>query len=240
MAVGTRPARPVCDDRGVDLLATARGTGAVRQFTDDPVTDDALYRVLDTARFAPSGGNRQGWKVVVVRDAESKRQLAELSQVTWNAYRVMVEAGEHPFNTVVPTGVDIEAAERVHSDNALLAHIDDVPVVLVVGLDLSVTASMDAGLERVGVVSGASVYPFTWNLILAARAEGLGGVITTFVARKEPEVQALLGLPPHVAVVAMIPLGVPVHQPTKLRRNPVESFATLERYDGEPLRPPAG
>jgi nitroreductase len=148
----------------------------------------------------------------------------------------MVVAGENPFNTVVPTAVDVEAAERVHADNPLLEHVDAVPVVLVVGLDLSVTASVDAGLGRVGVVSGASVYPFVWNLLLAARAEGLGGVITTFLARREPAVQALLGFPPEVAVVAMVPLGVPVHQPTKLRRNPVESFATLERYDGPPLR----
>src|SRR5262245_10743014 len=121
-------AAAVCDDRGVDLLAAARGTGAVRQFADDPVTDEMLYRVLDTARFAPSGGNRQGWKVVIVRDPETKRRLADLSQVTWNAYRVMVEAGENPFNTIVPTGVDIEAAEHVHADNPLLGTIDDVPV----------------------------------------------------------------------------------------------------------------
>jgi nitroreductase len=220
----------------VDLLTAARSTGAVRQFTADPVPDETVHRVLDTARFAPSGGNRQGWKVVVVRSAETKRALAAHSQPTWNAYRAMAAAGENPFNTVVPTAVDVEAAERVHAENPLLEHIDDVPVVLVVGLDLSVTASVDAGLGRVGVVSGASVYPFVWNLLLAARAEGLGGVLTTFVARAEPAVQALVGFPSHVAVAAMVPLGVPVHQPTKLRRNPVESFATLERFDGEPLR----
>jgi nitroreductase len=220
----------------VDLLDAARGTGAVRQFTGDAVSDDAVHRVLDTARFAPSGGNRQGWKVVVVRDPATKRRLAALSQPTWNAYRAMAAAGENPFNTVVPTAVDVAAAEQVHAENPLLEHLDEVPVVLVVGLDLAVTASMDAALDRVGVVSGASVYPFVWNLLLAARAEGLGGVLTTFVARAEPAVQELLGFPPHVAVVAMVPLGVPVHQPTKLRRNPVASFATLERYDGEPLR----
>jgi nitroreductase len=220
----------------VELLAAIRGTGAVRQFTDDPVTDDALNRVLDSARFAPSGGNRQGWKVVVVRDPATKRRLAELSQPTWNVYRAMAAAGENPFNTIDPTSVDVEAAAEVHQPNPLLEDVDGVPVLLVVGLDLRVTASMDAKLDRVGVVSGASVYPFVWNLILAARAEGLGGVITTFLARAEPAAQALLGFPPHVAVVAMVPLGVPVHQPTKLRRNPVESFATLERFDGPPLR----
>lgn len=171
-----------------------------------------------------------------MRDPATKRRLADLSQPTWNAYRAMAAAGENPFNTVVPTAVDVGAAEAVHAENPLLEHIDGVPVVLVVGLDLSVTASVDAGLDRVGVVSGASVYPFVWNLLLAARAEGLGGVLTTFVARAEPAVQELLGFPSHVAVVAMVPLGVPVHQPTRLRRNPVETFATLERYDGAPLR----
>ena len=224
----------------MDLLSAARTTGAVRHFTDEPVTDDLVHRVLDTARFAPSGGNRQGWRVVVVRSPDTKRRLAELSQPTWNAYRAMVAAGENPFNTVAPTQVDVEVAERQHAENPLLGHIAGVPVVLVVGLDLSVTASVDAGLDRVGVVSGASIYPFVWNLLLAPRAEGLGGVITTFLARAEPAVQALLGFPPHVAVAAMVPIGHPVHQPTRLRRNPVESFATLERFDGAPLRSSSG
>jgi nitroreductase len=95
---------------------------------------------------------------------------------------------------------------------------------------------MDQHLDRVGVISGASIYPFVWSLLLAARDEGYGGTLMTFLAAGEPEVKALLGLPDGYAVAAMVPLGKPVKQLTKLTRKPVEAFATLDRFDGEPLR----
>ena len=85
------------------------------------------------------------------------------------------------------------------------------------------------------MISGGSVYPFAWNVQLAARNEGLGTTITTLPVAREPELQALLGIPEHVAVAALMPLGEPVRQLTKLRRGEVEGFATLERFDGAPL-----
>ena len=88
---------------------------------------------------------------------------------------------------------------------------------LLVLVDLSVVASMDADLPRVGVISGASIYPFAWNILLAARNEGYGGTLTTFVAAVEPAVQALLGIPEHMATAALIPLGRPVKQLTRSR-----------------------
>ena len=92
-----------------------------------------------------------------------------------------------------------------------------------------------AELDRVGMTSGASIYPFVWNILLAARHEGYGGVLTTFLTAEEPAVQKLLDLPEHIAVAAAVPLGKPVKQLTKLKREPVESFAMLERWDGEIL-----
>jgi nitroreductase len=89
------------------------------------------------------------------------------------------------------------------------------------------------------VISGASVYPFVWNILLAARNEGLGGVLTTFAAAREPDVQRLVGAPEQLAFAALVPLGRPVRQLTRLRRNPVATFATLERFDGPPLAPTA-
>jgi nitroreductase len=98
----------------------------------------------------------------------------------------------------------------------------------------------DRDLDRCSVVGGASVYPFVHNLLLAARNQGLGGVLTTFLAASEPEAAPLLGLPDHQAVVAMVGLGTPVHQPTRLRRRPVEAFTTVDRFDGPPLDPTEG
>ena len=88
-------------------------------------------------------------------------------------------------------------------------------------VDLKVVASTDQYLERVGVVSGASIYPFAWNILLAARHEGLGGTITTLAVAEEPKLQALLGIPRHVAVCAIMPLGRPRRPLTKLKRKPV-------------------
>ncbi|HXH84850.1 MAG TPA: nitroreductase family protein, partial [Candidatus Tectomicrobia bacterium] len=80
----------------MQLDEALRTTFAAREFTDDPVPDDALVRILDLARFAPSGGNRQGWRVIVVRDAATKAQLAALSAPAARRYAAQVQAGENP------------------------------------------------------------------------------------------------------------------------------------------------
>ena len=109
------------------------------------------------------------------------------------------------------------------------------PVLLFVFLDLSVVASFDSKLDRVGVISGASVYPFVWNILLAARNEGLGGTITTFVGGSESDLRNLLRVPSNYAFSAMIPMGKPIIQLTRLSRNPVCSFAVLDTFDGVSL-----
>ena len=94
---------------------------------------------------------------------------------------------------------------------------------------------MDQNLDRVGVISGASIYPFVWNVLMAARQAGFGGTITTLAVAEEPKLQALLGIPLDFAVCAVVPLGRPVKQLTRLRRRFVEEIATRERFDGEPF-----
>jgi nitroreductase len=92
---------------------------------------------------------------------------------------------------------------------------------------------MDAELDRPPMTGGASVYPFCWSILLAARARGLGGVLTTFLSRAEPDAAPILGLPVDHALVATIFLGYPVHQVTKLGRRPMTTFTTIDRFDGE-------
>jgi len=225
----------------MDLLEAMRTTFSCREFTDDPVTDEQLHRILDAARFAPSGGNRQGGHVIVVRDPEVRQRLGELCQPALRLYAAQSDAGETPFNTVHPTSVDPDDARDTPTDRLpLFERLDEVPVVLVVSVDLSRVASMDKDLDRVGLVTGASIYPLVWNVLLAARAEGLAGVVTTLVVPAEDEVRDLLGLPETHAVAAMVPLGVPARRLTRLNRRPVEDFTSVDRFDGEPLRPGAG
>ena len=224
----------------MDLQEAMRTTFACREFTDDPVSDEVLHRILDVARFAPSGGNRQGGHVVVVRDKGVRQRLGELCVPTLRLYAAQVAAGESPFNTVVPSVVDVATALDTPTEPfALFEHLGDVPVALVVSVDLAAVASMDKDLDRVGLATGASIYPLVWNILLAARAEGLGGVVTTAVVPAEAEVQHLLDLPDTHAVAALIPLGVPVRQLTRLKRKPVEDFTTVDSFDGPPLAGPA-
>ncbi len=219
----------------LDLNATLRSTGAVRSFTDEPIDDTVVRELLDTARFAPSGGNRQCWRVAVVQDRVLRGQLGALMRSVSDEYQAWGATGVTPFTVAPPTGWSPPTGPFEARPNPLLADLERVPVMLVIAADLSQVAMMDKDLDRPTLVGGASVYPFCWNLLLAARALGLGGVLTTFLARAEREAGPLLGLPQDWAIAATIFLGHPVHQPTKLRRNPVESFTTLDRFDGRPF-----
>ncbi len=222
-----------------------RSTGAVRDFLPDPVHDDVLYRLLDTARFAPNGGNRQAWHAIVVRDPARKRALRDLYLPGWYEYLAQSAAGLVPWAPVTDGDAERHAIEEAGAFAAAAAagpggfaeHLDEVPALILVLADLRKLASVDRGFDRYTLVGGASVYPFVWSLLLAARAEGLSGVMTTMVVRREPEVRAAFDIPEHVAVAALVALGRPVHQPTRLTRQGVESFATVDRYDGPPLGP---
>jgi nitroreductase len=215
----------------MDLRDAIRSTGAVRTFRDEPVDRELLAAVLDDARFAPSGGNRQPWRVVAVEDLDTRRALAALMQPVWDEYRAASAEGQVPFNSVAYRGVD----SPPHSPNQLLDSIDSIPLVLVVAADLTKIVATDAELDRAAIVPGASIYPFCWNILLAARAHDLGGVMTTFLARAESDAGRLLALPPNHAIAAVLFVGHPAHQPTKLRRDDVASFATVDRFDGPPL-----
>lgn len=210
-----------------DVLRT---TGATRQFTDDPLPDHILARILDTARFAPSGGNRQGNRVVVVRNPETKQALAELSAPGLRRYAAQQRNGENPWNPLHPPGVS--AAEIAAVEVPPGGPLVEAPVVLVICVDLGVVAALDQDLDRIGVVAGASVYPFAWSILLAARNEGYGGVLTTMAIPQEPMIKELLAIPERFAVAAVVPLGRPVRQVRKLTRKSVAEIATRERFDG--------
>ncbi len=224
----------------MEFSDVVRSTFAVRDFVPSTLPDEVLYRILDQARFAPSGGNRQGWRVLVLRDPEKRRRLADFARTPMQEYIARRKAGEVPFNTVVPTQITPEQIAAVTLRFPLLDHLDDVsliPVVLVVAVDLSRVASFDSMLSRIGVISGGSVYPFVWNILMGARNEGYGGVLTTFLSPREADVQEMLGLPAHFAIAALVPLGKPRKQLTRLTRDAVEDFTRVEHWDGPAFKP---
>jgi len=214
-----------------------RTTFACRQFTHEDVDDATIHRILDVARFAPSGGNRQGNHVIVLRDKGVRERLVPLVREASAIYVEQAKVGESPWQSVHPTTVDEAAVRADPTHDAMRAETTLVtsPVLLVITLDLGLTASFDKDLDRVGVISGASIYPFVWGILLAARNEGLGGVLTTYAADKESEVQRLLNIPEHHAVAALVPLGHPVKQLSRLTRSPVSQIATVGTFDGDPF-----
>jgi nitroreductase len=206
---------------------------ATRYFTSEPVPREALDRALESARFAPSGGNRQGWRVIVVTDRETRRRLRELYERPWTSYmeqtggRAALDAGEE-------SGLPPSRLRLLRGADDFAHNFDEVPVHLVLLVGLGALAITDAALDRPSIVGGASIYPFVQNLLLALRAEGLGTAFTTLLAPVEKAVGELLGIPDDLAFAGHVSVGFRADPwPKKLRRNPVAEFTFGERY-GEP------
>ncbi|MGY2875742.1 nitroreductase [Marmoricola sp. URHA0025 HA25] len=216
----------------MELYEVMRTTAAVREFTDDPLPDEVLHRILDNARFAPSGGNRQGTRIVLVRDQRTREALVGLTQPGVRRYVAQRKAGEGPWNPVEPTALSDAEIAATEVPDSFTVPLREAAVVLVVCVDLRLVAAIDQDLDRVGLVAGASVYPLVWNILLAARNEGFGGTITTMAVAEEPGVKELLGIPGEFAVACVVPMGKPVKQLTKLTRAEVPDLVRLETWDG--------
>jgi nitroreductase len=222
----------------VDLSEALRGNAAIREFTDEPIPDEMLYRILETARFAPSGGNRQGWRVIAVRDAALKRSMRELYLPGWLEYMAMAAAGLVAWSPLADPGAEAAAlasASREEHVALFSRQFERVPAMLVVLADPRELAAPDRDHDRYTFAGGASVYPFVWSILLAARGEGLGGVMTTMHIRRETQVKELLNVPDELALAAVVFLGHPRRRPSRLRRSPVPEFATFDTYDGAPV-----
>ena len=223
--------------RGVELYDVMRTTPGTRAFTEQPVEDAVLYRMLDHARFAPSGGNRQGWHVIILKDPAIRRRIRQLYQVSWREYTAHVREGLVPFaprdsGRWTGPAVDLAAAREVPAPNEFGDNLEQVPALLLIVAELGQLACVDNGLDRQSIVGGASIYPFCQNLLLAARNEGLGGLLTSVLAREESTVRELLGIPQGHGLAGLLALGHPQKVITKLRRAPVEEFTTTDRFDG--------
>lgn len=210
----------------MDLNEAMRTAASIRRFRSAPVPDEVLYRVLDSARFAPSGGNRQGWRVVVVRDPALRVQLKELYLRSWRPYR----------QRLLDRASDDGARRRLAEADHYAEHLDELPVHLVVVVDLAALLITDAALDRPSIVGGASIYPFVHNVVLGLRAEGLGCTLTTLLIPEEEAVKRLLGIPDGFAIAAHLGVGWPESgHPQRLQRRPVEAFTGVDGFDGEPL-----
>ncbi len=225
----------------MELYDAMRTNPSCRYFTDDPVDDATLHRIFDHARFASSGGNRQGWRTVVVREPAMKAAIAALHARQWNVYLEHAREGVVGFQTSdEKTKMDTydPSQHRLTRTDDFTNSLANVPALLVCCVELWTLAVTDSELDRQSIVGGGSLYTFVQNVLLGCRNEGLGSALTTLLAAEEPEVAELLGLPEGVAVGALVAVGWPEpdKQYTKLSRKPVEEVVFSERY-GVPFGP---
>lgn len=222
------------DNGPMELSDALRTTGAVREFTDEPVEDRTVYEILEAARFAPSGGNRQGWRAILVKDPQVRLGLRDLYLNGWDEYLALGRAGLVPFAPISDREAEREALREAGSlpRGDFAERLHEVPVMIVVLADLRLLAATDRDLDRYTLVGGASIYPFVWSVLLAAHEQGLAGVQTTMLTRSEPRARELLGVPDEYAVAAVVVLGHPVRRPKRLRRAAVADFTTVDRFDG--------
>jgi nitroreductase len=226
----------------MELYEAMRTAGSTRDFRPDPVPAEIVHRVLDNARFAPSGGNRQGWRVIAVDEPALRAAMADLYLRRWDAYVEAASAGR-VYGSGSGQGqgggapAPNPAAERFLRDADRFARsFALIPLQLVVCVRLGALAIVDRDLDRPSIVGGASIYPFVQNMILGFRSEGLGATFSSLLAADEPEMKRLLDIPDDHAVAGVLSAGYRTEPfPTRLRRKPVEEFAVRNRFGGEPL-----
>lgn len=231
------------EESGVELDEAMRTQNACRYYRDDPVPDEVLYRAVELARFAPSGGNRGAVRFVFVRDPDLRRQLGQWYLPLWEEVAAAARAGADAIGAgggparSVRTGFSDTARTMADGDH-FARRFGEHPVIIVVCADLAQTHPTDTGLGRLSVVGGASVYPMAQNLCLALRAQGVGTALTTLLVAREPDVKRLLGIPGHVSTCCHIAAGYPARPfPRRLHRPDPGLLAFADRY-GSRLAPP--
>lgn len=220
----------------MELYEAMRTTPSCRYFTDEPVADEVVHRILDHARFASSGGNRQGWRVVVVTDPDQKRRVADLHRRQWDPYYQRALEGTVGYQgdasgTKMEHGTEY-AVRRLARTDDFSRSLHEIPVLMCCYVDLSTLAVTDQDLDRPSVVGGGSLYTFVHNILLSCTNEGLGSALTTLLAAEQPAVDDVLGAPDGYALGALIAIGWPVvdKQYTRLTRKPVEEIAFRDRW----------
>ncbi len=211
----------------MDLYEAMSTLRAVRRLRPDPVPDEVLERVLQAAAWAPTGGNVQPFRILVVKDAMKLGKIQRWYHEEWHRYTKSMRSALEENPASVAEG----SRRMLKAGDYLASHMGEVPVLLVFCFNPDLMAITDAGLDRPSVVGGGSVYTAVENAMLACRAEGLGCVLTTLLCYREAEIRSLLGIPDPWGTCAHVPVGYPVlrgHGP--ISRRPVDKMTYLDEW----------
>jgi nitroreductase len=206
----------------MDYFEVATTQRAIRHLKPDPIPDAVLRQILDAAICAPSGGNRQGWAFLVIRDPSTRARLGELYR---DAFAELVTTTPY-YRDAAAAPADSPAARVVASARHLAEHMGEAPVLILACI------ATDGATPT--VATGASIYPAVQNILLAARALGIGSCLTTIHGLRDRQVKDLLGIPADIVTAALIPLGYPLRKFGRPPRRPVVEVAFADRW-GQPL-----
>jgi nitroreductase len=198
-----------------DVVTTQR---AMRRLKPDPISDAALRQIMDAAICAPSGGNRQGWRFLVIRDPAKRARLGELYREAWGE---LMKAPYYAAAATEPPGSP--GARMLASARHLGERMGEAPVLILA------CVALDAGVQPT-VTTGASIYPAVQNIMLAARALGIGSCITTIHKFRDAQVKEVLGIPADVETAALIPLGYPLGKFGRPPRRPLREVAFADGW----------
>jgi nitroreductase len=204
----------------VTLIEAIRTQRAIRRFTSDPVPDGALRTVLEAATRGPSGSNRQPWRFILIREQEAKDLMAVWYLDSWKS----------TYPNWQPVRTALRIASNVYSSADYLAHhMAHVPMLILVCMQ-----KLSVGAYPGHITRSASIYPAVQNLLLSARALGLGTTLTTLHTRHEEEVAAYFGIPEDHETVALIPIGYPAEGERfgRSKRKPLEDVTHHEKWGG--------
>jgi len=204
-----------------DLFEIMTTTRSMRRLKPDPVPDELIRKILEAGVAAPSGGNMQRWRFLVVTDPQVKKTVGGYYKRAWDE----VVSPRYRSGEPAP-GTSAERFKRMLDAAQYLAdHIHEAPVWII--------PCMGGGAGA--RTSGSSVYPAVQNMLLAARALGLGATLTTLYLNFENEVDAALGLPSDVHSYALLPIGYPMGRFGPVRRVPLAEVVYGDQW-GVPYR----
>jgi nitroreductase len=204
-----------------DLFEIIRTTRSMRRLKPDPVPNDLIRKILEAGVCAPSGGNMQHWRFLVIQDPELKRRVGAYYKRAWDE-RV---APRYRSGEPAPGMRREQFLRLLAAAEYLAAHIHEAPVWIIPCLEGGAPSR----------TSGSSIYPAVQNMLLAARALGLGATLTTLHLQYEKEAEAALGLPPGVHSYALLPIGYPIGRFGPVRRVPVADVVFENRW-GQPYQ----
>jgi nitroreductase len=203
-----------------DFFEVVQTQRAMRRLSPDPVSDDLIRKIIWAATRAPSGSNRQGWRFLVVKDADRKQAIGKI-------YSELFESSKAAGNLQDDPGISEEQRANnqrvVASAQHLADHLGKAPVIIV-------PCAFPTGPFRDGMATGSSIYPAVQNLMLAARALGLGTTLTTLHRQNQPAIRSALGIPETVETAALIPVGWPLGHFGAGLRKPVDDVTYWDTW----------